>query len=456
MKIQFTPPISFLLFLLISLFISSGVSKAIVIGVHGTTIEAYDESNWSTISSATLTMNGFTIVNSPSVTWNSDDLLYYIILHTPGGTVGAESQLATVDPISGVCTFIGYLGSDYQSLTYNSTASVMYAMQGDENIVVAQRTRLSSVNLSNAATTTIGNFGYSEGCHIIAFNYDDNLVYLWSGDDDLAGYSLLKINPNTSAQTGVIQTGFQMKFMSGAVYRGGNVFIANGRSVSLTNCGLTVTSAGVVSFVANSATLVYGLAYRDPLLPVELTSFTSEVSDNSVLLKWTTSKETNNKGFEVERSSGNNSWNKIAFVNGNGNSEHHINYSFNNKNLSSGSYSYRLKQIDFNGNFEFHDLNNEVFIGVPEKFELLQNYPNPFNPNTSIEYRLPLDGFVNIIIYDYMGREVSSLLNEYKTAGFHSVNFNAGSIPSGTYFYKIIFNGESAVFSTVKKMMVIK
>ncbi|MBK8551011.1 MAG: T9SS type A sorting domain-containing protein [Ignavibacteria bacterium] len=190
----------------------------------------------------------------------------------------------------------------------------------------------------------------------------------------------------------------------------------------------------------------------DGVLPVELSSFVSAVSNNNVTLNWSTATETNNSGFDVERSSVNGQWSKVGNVTGNGTSTVGHSYSFTDRNLSTGNYSYRLKQIDFNGNFEYFNLSNEVNVGVPANFELSQNYPNPFNPTTKIEYQLPNDGSVNISVFDNAGKEVASLVNEFKSAGYYSVNFNAASLSSGVYFYYI----KTGDFSAVKKMVLVK
>ena len=188
------------------------------------------------------------------------------------------------------------------------------------------------------------------------------------------------------------------------------------------------------------------------VLPVELASFVSVISKNDVTLNWSTASETNNSGFDVERSSANGSWSKIVNVSGNGNSNTPNSYSFTDRNLASGNYSYRLKQIYFNGNFEYFNLSNEVVIGVPEKFELSQNYPNPFNPSTKINYNLPADGMVSIKIFDMSGKEVMSLVNEVKTAGYYSVSFNGSNLSSGNYFYRL----SAADFTATKKMILLK
>jgi hypothetical protein len=195
---------------------------------------------------------------------------------------------------------------------------------------------------------------------------------------------------------------------------------------------------------------------NDTQLPVELASFSSSVNGNSVNLKWTTVIEENNSGFEIERKNENSSWVKVGFVNGNGNSNVTHNYSFNDANLAAGKYNYRLKQIDYNGNFEYHNLAGEIFIGVPTKFEISQNYPNPFNPVTKIDYSLPFDSKVQIRLYDITGKEVMTLQNSIENAGYHSVTLNAINLSSGTYFYKISAEGENAKFEKTLKMVLLK
>lgn len=120
--------------------------------------------------------------------------------------------------------------------------------------------------------------------------------------------------------------------------------------------------------------------------------------------------------------------------------------------MATGHYNYRLKQIDYNGNYKYYDLTNEVIIGIPQKYSLVQNYPNPFNPVSVIGYQLPASGFVSLTVFDISGREVVNLVNEFKEAGFYSVTFDAKSLSSGTYFYKL----STDEFSDVKKMVVVK
>jgi hypothetical protein len=193
-------------------------------------------------------------------------------------------------------------------------------------------------------------------------------------------------------------------------------------------------------------------------LPVELASFVSFVNKNNVQLNWTTVSEINNAGFDIERKPVvSNTWDKIGNVAGNGTTNESKNYSFSDNGLQTGSYNYRLKQIDFNGNFEYFDLTGEVIVGVPNDFKLSQNYPNPFNPTTKIDYDLPVDSKVNLRVYDMLGREVASIVNEQVNAGYYTVQLNATNFASGTYFFRLVAQGTNGKeFVMTKKMQLIK
>lgn len=192
-------------------------------------------------------------------------------------------------------------------------------------------------------------------------------------------------------------------------------------------------------------------------LPVELANFSSLTDRNNVKLNWSTVFEINNSGFDIERKLSNESvWNKIGNIAGNGTTNSPLSYSYSDNNLSTGKYNYRLKQIDFNGNFKYYDLTNEVIIGTPYKFDISQNYPNPFNPSTKINYDLPFDSKVQIKIFDVTGREISTIVNEVKTAGYYTVSFNASSLASGIYFYSINAEGGNKNFVKTMKMALVK
>lgn len=214
------------------------------------------------------------------------------------------------------------------------------------------------------------------------------------------------------------------------------------------------------SSVNSPSVIIDGIYISDSwdasVLPVELSAFTSTVSNREVTLNWTTQSEINNSGFEIERAV-NGVWTSAGYIAGHGNSTVSHNYTFTDRNLNTGRYNYRLKQIDYNGSFEYHTLNNEVIIGTPGAYALSQNFPNPFNPSTKINYDLPFDGKISINVFDVSGKEVATLVNDVMTAGYHTLSFNASNLSSGVYFYKITadaYNGQH--FFSIKKMTLIK
>jgi hypothetical protein len=191
--------------------------------------------------------------------------------------------------------------------------------------------------------------------------------------------------------------------------------------------------------------------YQIDVVPVELMLFTANVIDNTVQLNWKTATELNNYGFEIERCTDTEKWNMIGFVDGHGNSGLSNSYSFIDRNtVGSGKYNYRLKQIDFDGSFEYSDV-VEVEV-MPAYFQLSQNYPNPFNPVTKITYQIPKESKVVIKVYDILGSEVASLVDETKEAGYYEIELNGINLPSGTYIYRITAGN----FVEAKKMVLMK
>jgi len=196
-------------------------------------------------------------------------------------------------------------------------------------------------------------------------------------------------------------------------------------------------------------------------LPVELAEFRSTVSVNNVSLLWTTTHEINNSGFEIERKSliagrEKSNWEKVGFVKGIGTTNEPSGYSYEDKKLKTGKYSYRLKQLDYNSNFEYFALQGDVSVGRPGEFSMGQNYPNPSNPKSIIEYQIPVDGKVSMKIYDLLGREVITLVNETREAGYYTTEFDGSNLASGVYFYRIIVEGNAQNFNKTLKMILVK
>lgn len=205
---------------------------------------------------------------------------------------------------------------------------------------------------------------------------------------------------------------------------------------------------------AAGATLLKFL-FSNHNVPVELISFSAENLNNNVVLNWLTATELNNQGFEIQKSNSDFTWRTIGFIKGNGTTSEINNYSFtDNNNEKTGKVFYRLKQIDYNGNYQY---SKEIEIEFPPNdFVLYQNYPNPFNPSTIIKYVIANDNgtkqSVTLKMYDILGNEVVTLVNEQKPPGIYEVEWNANEIPSGVYFYKL----QSNDFYQIKKMVYIK
>ncbi len=190
-------------------------------------------------------------------------------------------------------------------------------------------------------------------------------------------------------------------------------------------------------------------------LPVELSTFTADILNNKVELQWQTATEVNNYGFEVQRTIQNSklkiqNFEKIGFVKGNGNSNSPKNYSFIDDNPPSGTVVYRLKQIDNDGNFKYSQI--VTVNSLPTKFELFQNYPNPFNPTTTIKYQINSIEFVSLKVFDALGQEIITLVNENKLPGIYSVRFDGSNLSGGVYFYRL----QAGSFYQTKKLVLLK
>ena len=212
--------------------------------------------------------------------------------------------------------------------------------------------------------------------------------------------------------------------------------------------------------IKNNGYQLYGRFYADVLplgsLPVEFTTFTANVVKNSVVLNWSTATETNNKGFEVERSNGG-AFISVGFVNGNGTTTNPNSYSFVDNSIQSGkAYSYRLKQVDFNGAIAYSKTINVNSV-APNAYALSQNYPNPFNPSTAISFSLPVNAKVTVRLFDVLGREVMTVVNNQLTSGTHTYNVKMDRMSSGIYFYTLEAKGvDGSSFMSTKKMTLMK
>lgn len=175
-------------------------------------------------------------------------------------------------------------------------------------------------------------------------------------------------------------------------------------------------------------------------IPVELVSFSATVVNSEVVLEWSTATETNNDRFIIERKTGDDNWGSIGVVAGNGTTTEMKSYRFTDNTASSGVYTYRLKQLDYDGSFSYSS-EIEVNLAAPTEFALFSNYPNPFNPQTNIGFALPVKSEVSLKIYDILGNELITLLNGELEAGVHNVEFRAADLASGVYIYTLQVKG---------------
>ena len=337
------------------------------------------------------------------------------------------------------------------------------------------------------------------------FSFDPNTGWLWAGDVGQDSYEEVDIiqngknygwrcyegnHPyNLSGCNGVYEPpiweyshSLGYSITGGYVYRGQNVPELYGKYIygdygtakvwsieydgvnPAVNTLITTAAGSITSFGVDENKELYlvsfnGKIYRfiPTIVPVELVSFTATIVDNKVKLDWFTATETNNSGFEIQRSKNGSDYQTIFFIGGNGTTTNRNVYSYIDESVNFGVYYYRLKQIDFDGTIEYLKAVS-VDLGLPKTFMLEQNYPNPFNPSTKIKWQSPISGWQTIKIYDLLGNEVATLVNEFVEAGNHEVEFNTGegsrqlTLTSGIYFYQL----KAGNFTTTKKMILLR
>ncbi|NUM71220.1 MAG: T9SS type A sorting domain-containing protein [Ignavibacteriaceae bacterium] len=250
---------------------------------------------------------------------------------------------------------------------------------------------------------------------------------------------------------------FNVTFTTDSItsYPAASVMKIRPQNVEPGNYTFTVTGAGPYGIPVHKRT--YSLQVN-AAIPVELTSFEAVNNNGKVVLSWSTGTETNNSGFSVERSTNGQNWNQISFVEGKGTTTERQSYRFEDNSLTAtGTFLYRLKQIDFDGTYEYSNVIS-VEVENPTTFAVEQNYPNPFNPSTKISYSLASASNVKLIIYDALGKVVDELAAGIMEAGIHSFEWKGTGFSSGTYFYSfeaVPQNGDQPV-RMVRKMLLMK
>ncbi len=392
----------------------------------------FDEGTVSNSIIQTYDRNGnrYRDINKFTITQNGGETIIIYAAHLSAGhnDVTKEHEL---DRASEINDFLNYLNQNPPSSTDN------YIILGDFNVWYGP----SENAYNNLLTATGGYFidpkNYPSP-NISSTNWNNfSSVYTYNSTGPYTRYDMILLCPNIYNNLQDIE------------YRNDSYFV-EGVNSSI-NTDLTTASDHLPVYAV--------FLFKDNSGPVELISFTGKYIENNIELSWSTATEINNYGFEIERSIDKKNWERIGFVQGHGNSNIPHDYNFNDNDLNFfDTYYYRLKQIDNDGSYEY---SNIVTIRAmsPDQFVLKQNYPNPFNPSTTIEYTLPVDGFVSLKVYDILGKEREILLNSEQKSGFYKIKFNAENLSSGVYFYRLILqptNNLSPVMKQTKSFVLVK
>jgi photosystem II stability/assembly factor-like uncharacterized protein len=225
-------------------------------------------------------------------------------------------------------------------------------------------------------------------------------------------------------------------------------------NIQYSNGGVELNCVSILNSETSIAAGYYGaiLKSTNTGLPVELSAFYAEIESDKIFLSWQTASEANNMGFEVQRKTLDEEYQVLGFIKGHGTSSTIKDYNYSDKDVQSGTYTYRLKQIDFDQVYKYSEEVEIIFSSSPKQFSLEQCYPNPFNPETVISFSLPEDSPASLKIFDILGNEIAVLLNQDIPKGNHEVKFNASVLPSGIYFYTL----QAADFSQTRKMILMK
>jgi subtilisin family serine protease len=353
-----------------------------------------------------------------------------------------------------------YIAPFWDDLDGVSSGTVHYKQEGSTFIV--QFTGWHKY--SNTGSLTFQVVIHQNGKIVVYYNnMNATLNSATVGIENAAGNDGLQVayNANYVANNLALEFAAEPDWLSNNV-NSGTLFNANSVDVELTfraedyPAGNYSMDLNVASNDPVNPVVTVPVTMEISIIPVELTSFVANNDRNNVTLNWATATEVNNSGFQIERKlDGSNEWTNISFVSGKGTSTETNNYSYMDKSLTVGKYSYRLKQVDLDGTYEYSPI-IEVDVNAPDEYTLYQNYPNPFNPSTTIEYSLPEKSDVTISIYSTIGELVKTLVNGTIESGYQKVTFNAADLTSGTYIYQIKAVGNGRTFVDTKKMVLIK
>jgi N-acetylneuraminic acid mutarotase len=357
-------------------------------------------------------------------------IIYLIGGHHGDGLPASDCE--AYNPVTNTWTPIASMptgqGRSLGAAVYNGS---IYTFGGSDNsswtphsLTYSYNPQLNWIQKQNMPTARFGHQAFTIG----------NEIYVLGGDNDGSGPALNKLEvyyPDSNKWESRADMPFNSVFFAGASLNG-KIYVMGGSSDWVTSLSKT-------------------WEYTPPVIPVELTSFTAAAKGKEVTLSWSTATELNNLGFEIQRSTKGKDFFTVGFVNGHGTITEPQNYSYADRNLNNGKYYYRLKQVDYDGRYEYSDV-VEVDYRVFNSYLLEQNYPNPFNPTTTIGFGLQSKSDIKIAILNAIGEELAVVLNEEKESGFYQVEFNAANLPSGVYFCQL----KAGEYVNTKKMILLK
>lgn len=376
----------------------------------------------------------------------------YITVQNQSNTTYSNSTIPDSDVPNGVIAAL------WDDLEGKSTSKVYYKQDGAKFIVQFQ-------DWTRYGSSSTGTFTFQ-----IVLNSNGKIQYYYKsmtgavnqstvGIENMDGTDGLQVAKDAAYIVNNLAVQFMAEpdwlFMSnaeGTLYNGNSAAVQLRFETDGLDAGQYGMDVKISSNDPNAATVTVPVTmYFDGGTPVELTSFTANVEKGSVVIAWSTATETNNKGYEVERKTAE-EWETLGFVSGKGTTTERSTYNYfdNLANVKSDKVLYRLKQIDYDGSVNYSSTVEVSYL--PQQFSLEQNYPNPFNPSTTIKFALPANSNVKLVVFNSLGQVVSELVNTKMDAGYYSINFNASSLASGVYYYRI----EADNFTSIKKMMLIK
>ena len=437
----------------------------------------------TTTSATSKVLNGLSLSNNTTYYWRvtatssglwktNTSSVYSFTTKLATTALSSPTNNATGVSLSPTLSWSSVTGADKYRLEVNTASGFDGEVIYDQDTVGLNTKQIAGLTDSTkyywrvTALTSSGNYSdYSTVRYFTTVSSvtQSTLIVPESGSTDVPTDPTLSWPVTDGANSFRLEVNTDVNFGSGTIF----LDTTGVTSDSLSLAGLEPNTTYYWRVTASSNSLektnssqVFSFTTGAGPLPVELTKFSAKSEDSFVILIWQTATEVNNYGFEVQRSSVSDpplAWTKIGFVPGAGNSNSPKDYSFKDQPIGGIKFSYRLKQLDVDGNFKYYDA-IKVSLNALAKAELMQNSPNPFNPSTSIKFYIPDISSVTIKIYDILGKEVNTLFNEKADAGYHIVYWNGKdkygqNAASGVYFYRLSTN---VGFVQTKKMLLLK